>query len=173
MPNDYLDWLRDLVKEPGLFSDLFFETAMSVDFIPIIQNDENRVRDGLELRYIWSQMALNPPRMPDTRFCTIFELLVGLAKRINVALNEPEHPDLTGYYFEELLDNIGVFDVDEQRLSEQEAVWKYKAIFEKLIYRTYDRNGQKGGLFPVKYSPVDQRIVEIWYQMQLYLSDRI
>lgn len=172
MIEEYIDWLKSLVSDPGLFTDLFIQAAWDTEFVPIVDNDDNRVRDGLELRSVYSEMALNGPRIAYTRFCTILELLIGISKRMNGMLYIPEYQDLTGYYFSELLENLGIYKIDDLELSDEARYAMYKSVFERLNFRRYEPDGS-GGLFPLDRPNDDQRNVEIWYQLQAYLEDRI
>jgi hypothetical protein len=42
---------------------------------------------------------------------------------------------------------------------------------DRLIWRTYKADGSGGGLFPLAFPKMDQRKVEIWYQMSAYIEE--
>lgn len=95
--------------------------------------------------------------------CSILEMLVALCKHMSEAISEPgdRHPE---YWFERIVDNLGLCGpFDRQKASDAIGRW---------LARDYDHNGN-GGIFPLKYSPYDQRRVDIWSQASAYLCENV
>lgn len=165
----YLRWLYSQVASVksrirartywGLFRQLY-----TTEFVWIVPNDDNRVMDGQLLREEFLQdseieevdevwMALG---------CSYLEMLIGLSRRLSFeGGGEPLE------WFWHILHNIELDELnDAQEIPREEISEKLNVI----TFRTYKRNGI-GGLFPLKRTRVDQRDVEIWYQMNAYLLE--
>ena len=72
-----------------------------------------------------------------------------------------------GYLFFEMIDNLGLRGMTDSNYD-----YDYVSfILDRFLYRQYDPDG-KGGLFILRNHPeVDARSMEIWMQMNWYLSD--
>lgn len=167
----YLEWLYELVAAAGnrnpdrtywhLFTQLY-----SKEFVWLVANDDNRVEDGKELRHEFvneqGSDGIDPAWMD--LGCSVLEMLVALSRR--ASFETGMRPDR---WFWLMVKNMGLSGYWDARYSDAifEAV---DQAMEQLIFRTYDRTG-KGGLFPLKHSPNDQREVEIWYQLAEYLLE--
>lgn len=133
----------------------------SKKFVWFIPNDDNRLEDGLDLRYEFvaeRRIFADPEWM--SLDCSFLELLIGLARRL--AFEGEGHPHV---WFWHLVDNLELTKcTDDRRYSRQ----RVETILDDVIWRTYEPTG-RGGLFPLRYPHDDQREVELWYQMQAYL----
>ena len=107
--------------------------------------------------------ALNYP-------CSMLEMLIGIARRMEDILFEPEEEDQTERWFWEILGNIGLDKCTDSRYGDDYGRAKIDDMIDMILSRTYKRNGQ-GGLFPLKRSKKNQRKVEIWYQLSAYLNE--
>lgn len=135
------------------------------EFVWIISGDANRAEDGRELRqeFYDSQNV----HIADDEWkhlgCSIFELLVGLSRRLAFYLDgEP-----AGWFWE-MIDNLGLSECTDVTDYDQISV---DEVLDNFMWRTYSPNGT-GGLFPLKYADEDQRHVEIWYQLNAYSIER-
>jgi hypothetical protein len=178
---DYFSWLCKLAvpKRPGFL--LLSRELHKKKFRWSIHNDDNRCEDGLELRdrYV-EENNLDEDHLEVQYFlkgdCTVFEVIVALALRINDLMYDLNHQeDHTAKWFLEMLTNLGLnIFTDGYNLGERyEPVTEAKIdeILETLMDRTYDFYGH-GGLFPLKRRPrKDQTEVEIWYQLMGYLDE--
>lgn len=72
-------------------------------------------------------------------------------------------------WFWHMLSNIGI-DKYNDRNYNREAI---DLAVKTVIWRTYNRNGSGGGLFPLKRAVRDQRDVELWYQLNTYLIEHM
>jgi len=131
-----------------------------------VPNDDNRAAEGLDLRINWIRET--DQEVPDKDWleleCSVLEMMIALAERLAF-----EAGGTTAPWFWKLVENLGLkeYTDDIYEISIQETV---DETLDKLINRTYDRDGT-GGLFPVQLDPRDQRKVEILYQMSSYILE--
>jgi hypothetical protein len=134
-------------------------------FYCIIDNDENRSEDGKQLWEDWSGEELNEEAQ-----CSVLEMLIGLAKRIDYILADSREGDRTAKWFWEMVGNLGLEEFTDRDLVDERRNYNNDRILDILIERLYSASG-RGGLFPLRRPDEDQRRVEIWYQMQAYLEE--
>ena len=132
-------------------------------FYSLIENDDNRAADGIALRedYAREKMGNEPVSMEDP--CSVLEMLIALAIRMEFMLSDYKHSDRTDKWFWEMITNLGLGHYPDTEIPTDE-------IIENFIMRKYNTNG-KGGLFPLKRNHDDQRNVEIWYQLAAYIDE--
>lgn len=162
-PVDYFSWLCLKIDRRQKYESR--ELAMllnTIKFRPLIPNDDNRVEDGLTLREHYCQETNQSYDCMMENPCTVFEMLIALAEKIEDIMRTPGE-DQTAKWFWEMIDNLGLRGVDNPI--------KCRRMVQNFIDRDYSENG-KGGLFPLKSPPKDQRVVEIWYQMMAYLQEK-
>ena len=172
----YFEWLCDLIHvDQGdksywiLMKDLFRRA-----FYAIIPHDENRAGDGLELREEFMRNYYYLPEYAEIEGeCTVLELLIGLARRMDFETSDPydDEDDRTVYWFWELIDNLGLIVFDDESYVDCGGIRFVDEIVDRVLERHYKRNGD-GGLFPLQNNKRDQRKVELWYQMSAYLAER-
>lgn len=148
-----------------------------------IRNDDNRCEDGLRLRELYiEEQKLDEDHLEVRGFmkmdCTLFEVMVALAQRMNYELSDLIEPgNRTNKYFFEMLRNLKLDKFNDSNLgpdagrisSVSEA--EIDDILECLLNRTYGYDGE-GSLFPLKFrGQKDMTRVEIWYQMMLYINE--
>lgn len=172
-PYDYFEWLCSFVcdeKEKRSYERMLrhlFETQ----FTYIIDMDANRISDGIDLRYrfgrelgerdsaIASQLDIYP--------CNVLEVLIALSLRIENVMDNPNIGNRTKHWFWMMLDNLslsGMFDYfyDENHVNE---------ALEIFMNRKYQSDGSGGGLVVIRNPRMDMRFVEIWDQVNWYLSE--
>lgn len=168
---DYFQWLCTRVELDGHDGRSYLILAKDLHktiFIVTLDNDDNRAEDGRQLREdyaaLYGSCAMEGP-------CTVLELLIGIAERMDFELSDPydDSPNTTAYFWE-LLCNLGIDDYDDDSYFSMNGWFHCKDILNRFMQRDYRRNG-KGGLFPLRYPKGDQRCVEIWYQMHAYLQE--
>jgi len=167
--NKYLRWLRALVDQPGPSYDILFDIAWIVHYTYYVPNDGQRALDGLNLRRRFESETSN--RLPDLGGCRILEFLIALAIRLNDTVYDHTNPNQEAMWFWILINNLGLKDCDDSY--DFVVIHDYiQETFGRINTRTYDFDGT-GGLFPLIDPDEDQRWVEIWYQMQAYLSENV
>lgn len=162
----YFKWLVALVL-PAIRSeygdvvrvlDILFRSRFEwfVDF------DRNRAADGMALRREYSFEHNDKRDKFDREFfeveCSMLEMLVALSKRMSIQTDIS-----TSRCFWHMMRNIGL-DPDSSAEEVNEAS-------DKIVSRSYERDGSDGGLFPLENPDRDQRQVELLYQMYAYILE--
>lgn len=181
LSEEYFTWLYNLISKQKLSYRKLCRELHLKTFGWSVPNDDNRCEDGLNLRNLFIEECDLDESHLEVRYflkgdCTVFEVLVSLAQRINELMYDLKNPeDHTARWFLEMVRNLGLgIYVDGYNLGKDfdpvtEA--KIDEILVTLIERTYDFYG-RGGLFPLKRRPPkDQTNVEIWYQLMNYLDE--
>jgi hypothetical protein len=154
------DRLRDRRKTHWSLMRLLY----TKEFVWLIPNDDNRLEDGRDLRMEFVDELgledLDPNWM--TIGCSMLEMLIGLSRRLYFE----EESNTIDEWFWELIDNLGMRDVD----IDFDRHGTHSERLDRVIWRTYRQDGS-GGLFPLRYPEVDQREVELWYQLCAYLLE--
>lgn len=136
------------------------------EFVYIIPHDNNRAKDGKDLR---SEFVADQKKRPDSGWmnmgCSMLELLIGMSRRLSF-MSEGE----SRAWFWELIENLNLEKYNDDAIESQNHI---EEVLDDVIWRTYRRNG-RGGLFPLKVRPPgeDQRDVELWYQMNEYIAQK-
>lgn len=171
---DYGYWLVERVGLKEVKARKFSKLLADLHNIPFrysIALDENRAADGFDLRDEYS-LSIGVPEIRFDRDCSVLEMLVGLAIRIDCEyIGDPgdEHPE---HIFWEMIENLFDFERYYRNCSDE----RYERNFvisrvEKWLDRTFDPSGH-GSIFPLKRPLMDQRKIEIWSQMNGYLSEK-
>lgn len=166
----YFDWLYSQIgllrnSNPARSYWLLAEQFHNKRFEWAIPNDDNRTEEGKLLRneflndfeaeceYVWIDQD-----------CSVLEMMIALSRRI-----EFESAQDAFYWFWKMVENLKLREYTDDTYDDEVAMVVDKAI-TAVIDRQYRKNGS-GGLFPLKNPRADQRDVEIWYQMSLYLLE--
>lgn len=175
---DYYIWLKSVVKFPEGY-EFVADKLHRTPFVWLVDMDANRAEDGKSLRYLYTiernfdkedaeivEEYLDGP-------CTLLELMVALAKRIETdVMAEGGIDERTSEWFKCMLDNLGLLEFDDKHYEENHVDY----ILNRFMSRKYDENGdgnlfknaknagQKGGPF--------FRNLEIWTQAQIFLIDK-
>lgn len=136
------------------------------EWVERIPKDENRAKDGIDLRREFLDETGTRLDDPDFlyRGCSVLEMFVALARQL-----EFEGGGTQGEWFWVLIDNLGLTECTDTNPPEEDILYH---IIDKVIDREYAPNGA-GGLFPLQHPSEDQRDVEIWYQANAYLLERL
>lgn len=162
----YRQWLLSGLYSPDRKHYSFILSDLeSTPFYSLVNFDENRALDGLALRREYENVTgVEAPQGP----CSVLEVIIGLARRMGFILFDPDEDvatdDTIEKCFWELIDNLGL-----------KPIWTSEENIE-LINLWLSRNFQKNGVgspFPLRNSIKDQRNVELWYQMQAYLAEKM
>jgi len=171
MKRNYLEWLYfDILNGPeSLFKAYrsLLETLLDIPFRVIHPMDENRFKDGLELRedYICNYHGKKPAIMP---VCTVLEALIALAFRMEKDIMAPMNGDFDCFrWFWGFIENLELTDFDENDYDEG---W-IRRIIDRFLDREYDENGKNGGIFPLHFCKEDARDMELWSQMNEFLCE--
>lgn len=138
-----------------------------INFTYQMERDENRAADGISLRNGYSKIDTAPETIQIVfydRPCSVFEMMIGLAVRVdNEYIGDPseEHPE---FFFMEMFKNLGldrIDDADSEKTYDVLLTW---------MNRDFNWDGQ-GSPFPLTRDLRDQRTLEIWDQMNAYISE--
>lgn len=158
----YLSWLEPMAgvdQGPGSYSDLMMLLAKK-EFVWLVPHDDNRIGDGLAVRKeIQELIGMNTNLGP----CSVLEVLVGLSRRLSFVADGPE----SGWAWQ-LICNLELNKFKDPIGVRRKAM--VDEILEALVWRTYSSDGQ-GGFFPLAWPDEDQRYIELWYQMEFYVSE--
>ena len=71
-----------------------------------------------------------------------------------------------------MLENMGIAHCDDIWMSSRSNAVSYvKGRVDDVLLRRYDQSGN-GGLFPLEMARLDQRKVQLWYQMNSYILEK-
>jgi hypothetical protein len=160
---DYFMWLISQVATPPnskTYNELFMRMH-DLEFVWMVPNDDNRVKDGLELRAEFLDGARGRLKLEGV---SILEVLVSLSRR--VAFLAGGESDLWAW---RLIKNLGLNRAADPITEAQ--VNRIENTLEGLVWRTYQPDG-RGGFFPLKHPAKDQTKIEIWFQMNAYVIER-
>lgn len=155
--------LRNRSKTYWKLLRLLYTTEFTWD---AIEKDENRAQDGKDLRkeFLRQTQETSDEDWIDMG-CSFLELLIALSCKLAFEA-EGEPRDWFWYHLIANLDLIEYTDANPPN----EAI--LNRIISKVVNRDYAPNGA-GGLFPLQNPKEDQRGVELWYQAQAYLLERL
>lgn len=175
--NAYFEWMIRLVCN-GKYSRRLswrklFRLLHETEFIYILEMDANRADDGTDLRYRFAyESHLDAKEVEaalDNRPCSCLEMMVALAQRCEEHItDDPESGNRTGKWFFEMIESLGLLDMDDERFDKVVAA----DILVRFMRREYLPSGG-GGLFTIGSGQHDMRTAEIWYQMMWYLNENI
>lgn len=172
LDDQYLEWIYKEIgavrnRNPARSYWRLAKLLYTTPFTYFVGNDENRAMDGCELRieFLEEKHIDQDEAAPWLALeCSVLEMLVGLARRAAF-----ESYGQTGDWFRLFIRNL-------EFLGYTDAVWStavertVNERVDELIHRKYQRNGL-GGLFPLRRPGMDQRKVELWYQLSAYLLE--
>jgi len=168
---EYFNYLTDKVsKGKASYSFLLaylFDTPFTWSYK--IPTDANRAKDGVFLRDRYANETGDYLLYSDrSEQCSVLEMLVALSIRIEEdIMAEPglEHPES---WFWEMVKNLGLYAATDRVFNED----LVKGVIDIWLNRNYEANGN-GGLFPLRHPKKDQRLISIWDQMNLYLTEKL
>lgn len=168
---DYYAWLISQIEVPEgrTYYDLF-ERMHNTEFVWIVPHDDNRIHDGLDLRTEFLRGTHGLPseeilklRIMTGKSASFLEVLIALSRKA-AFLCDGEAQDWAWY----LIENIGLDKIFDP-MTDKKAI-KAEEIFERVIWRTYEYNGE-GGFFPLNFPNEDQRKVELSFQLNKYAME--
>lgn len=164
--NRYKGWLLDTVGFDRPYYEKLMDYLHNRLFVFFIDFDANRAQDGVDLRDLFG-LDIGYPNLEFNCNCCVLEMLVSLALRIeNEYIGDPkeEHPERI---FWEMIRNLGLSRYRDGRFDRNEV----EQIVNIWLYRTFDYNGD-GSIFPLRNPRTDQRQIEIWSEMNEYLTEK-
>ena len=172
----YFQWLCDLVEAESQASPylLLMGDLHRFIFMPLLKRDADRAAEAVNLRdeFLYSEGIPEQYRVYLDGEATVLEILITLARTMDYETSSISfEPSRVCSYFWELIRNLGLLEFSDDRYYEFGGSNSVNPILGNWVMRQYDYDGT-GGVFPILAPNGDQRSVEIWYQMQTYLSER-
>lgn len=174
----YFLWMINIVgPAPGKYRRKNYRDLLEhmnhTEFVPFHPMDENRVDDGIELRYRFGREEDIPDAeisvSLDNRECSVLEIMVSLAIRMEETItSDPDYGDRTGLWFWDMVESMRLMNMDDIQFAAETV----DRALNRMIHREYASNGL-GGLFTVQNPREDMRNVEIWYQMMWWLTENL
>lgn len=171
--NEYFNWLLDIVcyeKHHDISYSKLLRYLHSITFRYSIPNDENRAKDGENLRYKFLRQS-DYTSTPDYLFkpCSVLEMMVALAYRCeDTIMDNTQLGNRTGQWFWNMITNLGLSNMLDKHFD----INIVDDIVNRFLDREYEPDGS-GGLFRIKYCNWDLRKMSIWSQMCWYLDSFI
>lgn len=167
----YYQWLKSQVEFldfPETYDRLFMALNKKI-FSYKHPMDKNRASEALELRDEYRKEVGKRAPSPNIAPPSVLELLVSIAKRMNYICASFDE-DRTKELFWRLLANLDLSRMSDPYYEQFGGDSRVDIILNTFLERTYEADG-RGGLFPMAKPRQNQREVELWYQMNQYLSD--
>lgn len=153
--------------EMGRDYTLLAETLMTYPFGDgvMVGNDENRAVDGLSLRDEF-ESSYGELDISTDEPCSMLEMMVALAIRAADLMYDSGCPDTPKYYFDVMIGNLGLEKMTNFAINQAEIC----ATLTNFAERRAGTAGTKL-LWKVKNPPKNMNEVEIWSQMQWFLTE--
>lgn len=167
----YFDWMYNRVMGSRLAYRKLLLRLNERKFTWLLQMDENRKEDGLDLRYRFGHENGIPDQdivnLLDISDCSVLEMMTALAIHCEEdIMDDPEYGDRTGKWFWGMIKNMELASMDDAHYDQAYVDER----IDILLRRRYSSDG-RGGLFHLKHCTEDLRNVQIWYQMNWYLNE--
>jgi len=167
-----MEWLIESVNNR---KDKRFNRLLTIlynkEFYSLINYDENRAKDGTQLRNLWQ--SENKLSEEDIAFgvAKILEVLLGISKRVWHEIYGSKYSEKLdpSDIFWILLDNLGLTKFSDEYLASG-MFEEIDEILVRWVERQYNKNGV-GGIFPVLRASKNMRNLELWDQMSLYIHE--
>lgn len=163
----YFNWLYSQIERMGdpPYTGLL-EQMFQTQFEWFVPNDDNRAKDGVNLRkkFIFERSTGKPDSDWLAIECSFLEMLVALSERVaynmDVTINDA---------FWHMVRNLGFDETysDDYSYSSDDV----DDVLQRVIWRNYSYDGS-GGLFPLDAAERDQRETELIYQMYSYALEQ-
>lgn len=168
MKKKYFKWLYDISMKSNPRYYALIKCLDEITFQPRMYLDENRAEDGVEIRYSFGYENHIPQAVIanelDTRPCSVLELMVALALRMDGIVSEYDE-SMTPLYFNKMLDSLQLKQFTNDNFNSEDV----KERVENFMNGDYAPDGD-GGLFYIDPPPGDMRDMEIWEQAMWFLS---
>ena len=174
---EYFDWMYHLVCDDKYNRHLSHRKLLyflnSVEFVPIVSMDENRMVDGIDFRYRfgfengYSRDYIK--RYLDTKHCTVLEMMVAMAFKVEETITDNRnYGNRTGQWFWGMIVSLGLGGMTDSNFDERYC----EDVIKRFIDRQYQPNGE-GGLFILTEHKADLRRIDIWCQFMWYLNEHL
>lgn len=174
---DYFVWLCEMVCVDGRYADesywVLAKALWNTDYYYTIDMDADREADGMALRDRYAREGgLDGYDGP----CTVLEVLIALADRMDCMLDELDGECKTPIFFWEMIENLGLENYSDTCFEDYpRRVHSFRnridETLETWLGRLFEHNG-RGSPFPLHHSRMDQRETDLWYQANAYMIEK-
>ena len=175
LDSGYFRWLCDKagINLDPAFGQSYVKLAHILSentFYSVVPRDIHRAKDGVRLRLDYYDICGKMPKNRDED-ASFLEVLVALSMRMSdLTVDGNDGGYAVKKFFWELLRNIKIDIFDDKKWVPGSTEGYIKWVLRTVCQRIIQRDGS-GGFFPLKDPKMDQRSVEIWYQMNAYLME--
>lgn len=173
----YMYWMCENVKLPCARYEMLAKLLHNIPFRSPIRSDKNRISDAIKMRQEWcseNEVIFDiPDNMICNGSCSVLELLVSFARRIDRDFTSVSVDDEPYIMFDHFLENLDLYRFTDSAFSKNEdRVYDYIIqIINRWMDGDIDSRGH-GGLFPLEYhEDADQSGKSLWDQMMPYLGE--
>ena len=191
---NYREYLINMVERPDEDYRFLLEVLWDKEFYFILPRDEDRGRDGLDLRL---EAGIEDPGIFGP--CRILEVLIALAKRYefelynwgemhryrkgkNIFSLDPPEEELSDELVDDVIrtradlfwvfmENLGLSEYNRKNWSHTHVLVEIDEIISRWLERNFEYDGV-GSPFPLKRPQKNMRRVELWYQLQAYIIEK-
>lgn len=172
----YFEWLCGIV---GLDSDYPCYSKLAriladFPFYSVIPRDIHRAKDGERLRVDYAEnhyIEESDYRKICSKNCSYLEMLTALSIRMSeLTVDGDDGGFAVKKFFWELLANAGLNYFSDENWSWETSPEVIKETLKMISERGFRYDGV-GGFFPLREPKIDQRTIEIWYQMSAFLNE--
>lgn len=172
MDERYFEWIVRLVCGGKIRKQHRYRRLLAYlherPFLYSLEMDENRARDGIDLRYRYASEMHTYDIARSDQPCSVLEMMAALAIRCEEhIMSNPDVGDRTEEWFFEMIENLGLTGDAGDYFNRGHA----EMVIDRLIQRDYEPDG-RGGLFTIPDCQYDMRDIEIWYQAMWYLRSK-
>lgn len=159
---DYFDWLRKMVNLDEPANDIMAYTLYNTAFGSVIDGDENRAEDGIELRDKYVDETHNYDLQVSHMECNMLEFIIALAARLDYVTYNHKLGVQIAKWAHVYLDNLRVlYNQDADNIS-------YRIVV--LLSGSYDDYGNNG-IFSFSKPIKNLSAKPYWDQMNLFVSE--
>jgi hypothetical protein len=161
---EYYLWLTKKIDIPNGKSYLdLFERMHNAEFFWTVPNDDNRVQDGIDLRGEFLEVRGGGDL--NLQGATCLEVVVGLSRRLAFIADGGHR---SAQWAWTLLKNLRLHKFSDPLTPVRQE--RVDEILYNVVWRNYHPDG-RGGFFPLQNPDVDQTKIEIWHQLNAYVSE--
>lgn len=166
--DEFFEWMYQMIDGKKYYT--LLRILYDNEFYSIMSLDDNRLIDGVGVRYRFADEASIPYGVMNRKFdkntCSVLEMMLGLAIRIEeTIMSDADYGDRTSMWFWMMVKSLGLYDMTDEKINAEYSLH----TISRFLNRDYEPNGM-GSLFTVQRSNKDMRDVEIWYQMCLFFD---
>ena len=172
--SSYYSWMCQLVYDDRYSNAIGYSRLLGHlydrTYHYMIGFDANRESNGIELRYIYAfEHGISYPEAAsalDIYPCSILEMMIALSVKCEEIMSDPAFGNRTGEWFWQMIRSLGLIGMNDQHYDEA----FIDNIIDRFISNEYESDG-RGGLFWIKGTSADLRMVDIWTQMHWFLNE--